>query len=172
MSELAVAVILISIVVGMEALKSWTVSFMRGVRDRGALSWLDFLLKARICFTRSRALIADLRTCLEALSHLRAVFDIFCRHFGKTDDGGQDVVEVMGDASGKRAHGFHLLGLAELLFSLLALLDFMLKRFVSWCLARQSFPARDVRGSRWASLRASSARFRSTISFSRTFKET
>ena len=43
--------------------------------------------------------------------------------FGETDDGGEDIVEVVGDASGEGAEGLHLLGLAKLGFELLPLCD-------------------------------------------------
>ena len=39
------------------------------------------------------------------------------------DDGGQDNVEIMGDASGKGAYALHLLRMAELFFELLILGD-------------------------------------------------
>jgi hypothetical protein len=48
---------------------------------------------------------------------------IILNHLGKSDDGGQDVIEVMGDAPGKRADGFHLLSLPYLPFEPLPLGD-------------------------------------------------
>jgi len=44
------------------------------------------------------------------------------RHqFADTDDGRKHVVEVVGDATGQRSEGLHLLGLAELGLELLSL---------------------------------------------------
>jgi hypothetical protein len=39
---------------------------------------------------------------------------IFHGHFGESDHGGKDVVEIVGNAAGQRADGLHLLGLAQL----------------------------------------------------------
>ena len=44
-------------------------------------------------------------------------------HLGVAEDGPQDIVEVMGDASGKGSDGLHFLALAKLVFQVLAFRD-------------------------------------------------
>ncbi len=62
-------------------------------------------------FPRPRGRCHDL---LEVLLNQGAVGDVVDRHLGETDDRGEDVVEVVGDAPGQGADGLHLVGLAEL----------------------------------------------------------
>ena len=44
----------------------------------------------------------------------RAFVDIIERQLRESDNGGKDIVEIVGDAAGKRSDGFHLVGLTQL----------------------------------------------------------
>ena len=82
----------------------------------------------------------------EVSLYLGTVGNIFRCHLGKTQDGCEDVVEVMGDASGEGADGFHLLGLAELVFDFLALFHLALKRFIGLVQFSGSFLHAEFKG--------------------------
>ena len=53
------------------------------------------------------------RTVIREMNVLKYQFHVSDNHI-------EDIIEVMGNASGKRTNGFHLLGLAELVFKLFA----------------------------------------------------
>ena len=61
---------------------------------------------------------AALDVGFQGLQQFLPVFisDFFLQHLDRDQEGGQDVVEVVGDAAGQRADAFHALGTQELDF--------------------------------------------------------
>ena len=57
---------------------------------------------------------AGLEHLLHVVAEVALRRDIFHGHFGKSDHSGKNIVEIVGDASGQGADGFHFLGLAQL----------------------------------------------------------
>ena len=111
------------IVVGVVARISLTVSLTMLLTRKGFFSCSAFLLKVSICLTSSRPRMPASIILLEVMC-VPAPFGDMARHqFRETDDGGKDVVEVVGDAAAQRAEGLHLLRLAELGLCSLDLLD-------------------------------------------------
>ena len=60
---------------------------------------------------------------LEAAGELGAVLRVFLREGEVAEDGGEDVVEIVGDAAGEYADGFEFVGALHLLFEAVALGD-------------------------------------------------
>ena len=87
--------------------------------------------------------VAPSKACLH--DHLEAMFfraslgELFFHQFGKADDDGKDVVEVVGDAAGEPAEGFHLVCLTELLFDSCPLGHFRCKLLIRLAQLRCSF---------------------------------
>src|SRR3974377_1404008 len=59
---------------------------------------------------------AGLKHLFPLMLHMCIARNVVEHHLRETDNGCQDVVEVMGYAAGEGADGLHLVGLAELLF--------------------------------------------------------
>ena len=117
-SELAVIVSLISIVVGMEARKKLDGLFHEGGEGQGGSLIIGLSAEGEDLLHKVSRPHGRFEDILKVPLHQRTVRDIIHGHLGETQDSGQHIVEVMGDAPGEGAYGLHLLGLAELFFGL------------------------------------------------------
>ena len=75
-------------------------------------------LNARIWWDQLLGALGCLKDLVELALGLGIVLEIHAREFHVAEDGGQDIVEIVGDAAGQGADGLHLLGLDQLLFQL------------------------------------------------------
>ena len=89
-----------------------TTSFMSS--RRGCMNWRR--LKASNCRVRAAARSAAWLICWAERAEAPERAAAGQQQRGMAVDDGEDVVEIVGDAAGELADGFHFLGLAQLLF--------------------------------------------------------
>ena len=130
-SQLAVISTLISIVLGMEALRRLHRLLDEGRQRQGDSLIIGLPAEGKDLFDEVSCPHCRLKDIVEISLLPPTVRNIINDHLGKTKDGCKDIVEIMGNTSGKGADGFHLLDSEQMFLRLLALICLFLEGFVS-----------------------------------------